>query len=193
MKGLACFSGTAVCLELPNIDTDQIIPARFLLRSRGAGYSDLLFRDSRFNSMGEKLPEHVLNLPEGRLASILVVNNNFGCGSAREQAAYALHDFGIRAIIAPSLGEIFRLNCIRNGVIPAVVSEAISVRLHEWLSEGAQVMCVDLARRLVITTDLQASFGIEDINADRLMEGRDEIEETFTLESKISAFEKKVF
>lgn len=190
MKKISYFRGVAVSLDSPNIDTDQIIPARFLLRTRNAGYGDLLFRDSRFTRAGVKRPEHVLNLPQGREASILVGNQNFGCGSAREQAAYALYDFGIRAIIAPSFGEIFKLNCVRNGIVPAIVSDAMASKLHAWLSGGANRMGVDLSKRLLTAADFQMSFEIEDVNVERLMEGHDEIDETLKFKNEIAAFEK---
>lgn len=190
MKGIEKVSGYAVSLNVPDVDTDQIIPARFLLRSRDAGYGDLLFRDSRFDKVGKKNPDHVLNGPADQPVSILLAGENFGCGSAREQAAYALYDYGIRAVIAPGFGEIFRQNCVRTGIIPATVSKDVAGILHAWLGVQPKTMSVVLRSRLVVAGEHQVTFELEDINAERLFEGRDEIEETLELEAQITAFEK---
>jgi 3-isopropylmalate/(R)-2-methylmalate dehydratase small subunit len=122
----------------------------------------------------------------------LIVNQNFGCGSAREQAAYALYDYGIRAIVAPSFGEIFRLNCVRTGIIPAIVSDEDAGTLHSLLDSKGRFMSIDLQNRLVTADSVHVKFDIEDVNAERLINDRDEIEETLALEREISAFELRM-
>jgi len=192
VTGIKQVHGYAVSMNTPNIDTDQIIPARFLLRSRDAGYGELLFRDSRFDKTGRKLSEHVLNYPGDQAISILMVDQNFGCGSAREQAAYALYDYGIRAIVARSFGEIFRINCVRTGIIPAIVSDEDARTLHSLLDSKGGFMNIDLQNRLITADSIQVKFDIEDVNADRLINDRDEIQETLALEREISAFELRM-
>lgn len=192
MSGIDLVEGPAVGMAAPNIDTDQIIPARYLLRPRGAGYGDLLFRDGRCDATGAPLAGHVLNTPEGKTARILVAGRNFGCGSAREQAAYALRDFGIRAVVAPSFGEIFRLNCVRNGIVPAIVPEVAAAALRDWLADGARPVRVDLRARRVDSEALSTAFEIEEVNAERLLSGRDEIDETLSrFADRIAAFEQR--
>ncbi len=113
----------AIRLPAPNIDTDQIVPARFLRNPRSAGYAGFLFHDLRFDPAGQAIPAFALNQPELRDARILLAGANFGCGSSREGAVYALADWGIRCVIAPSFGDIFRNNCYKNGVLPVALAE----------------------------------------------------------------------
>src|SRR5215813_12358175 len=111
----------AAPLPVPNIDTDQIIPARFLWRKRGDGWGHLLFHDLRFHDDGSARPQFVLNHPHYQAAQILVAERNFGCGSSREHAVWALFDYGIRAVMAPSFGDIFFNNALQNGLLPVVL------------------------------------------------------------------------
>jgi len=186
-------TGGVIAMPQPNIDTDQIIPARYLLRSRDAGYGELLFQGGRYDAQGGVIADHPFNTAQGREARILVAGANFGCGSAREQAAYALYDFGIRVIIAPSYGEIFRLNCTRNGILPARLPEPAVELLFNWLSAGARhLMSVDLPGRRLHCEVLDAEFEIPPAYAQRLMSGKDEIDETIaSYGSDISAFERR--
>ena len=131
----------AAPLPVPNIDTDQIIPARFLWRKRGDGWGHLLFNDLRFNDDGSAKPEFVLNRPEFRDARILVADRNFGCGSSREHAVWSLYDYGIRAVIAPSFGDIFFNNSLQNGLLPIVLPAAAVEALIAALEQIARNPC----------------------------------------------------
>lgn len=182
--------GIAAPLDASNVDTDQIIPARYLLRPRDAGYGPLLFRNLRFTPDGAERPDFVLNRPVFREARILVANSNFGCGSAREQAVYALGDFGIKAVIAPSFGEIFRVNCGRNGLIPATVPASVAQTLRVAAADNpGLLLMVDLVSRTIRWRDGAVSFDIDDALAEQLLSGRDEIDETLLHEARIAAYE----
>src|SRR5215475_14192458 len=121
MEPFKPIAAVAVPLAVPNVDTDQIIPARFLWRKRGDGWGHLLFHDLRFDDGGEPRTEFILNQPQLRDARIVVADRNFGCGSSREHAVWALYDYGIRAVIAPSFGDIFRNNSFQNGLLPVAL------------------------------------------------------------------------
>jgi 3-isopropylmalate/(R)-2-methylmalate dehydratase small subunit len=184
-----------------NVDTDQIIPARYLKRSRtDPQYADYLFHDLRFNDRDEADPAFVLNHSALRDASILIADENFGCGSSREAAVYALEAFGIRAVIAPSFGDIFFNNCLKNGVLPIRLQQ-VDIDL---LSGSGPVRASDTADSLSplnIKIDLQAStvqavssptairFSIDPFWQECLMKGLDEIDLTLSYQSSIDAFE----
>jgi 3-isopropylmalate dehydratase small subunit len=121
MEPFARLDAVAVPIGVPNVDTDQIIPARFLWRKRHDGWGHLLFHDLRFNDAGAPKPEFVLNRDAYRDARIVVADRNFGCGSSREHAVWALYDYGIRAVLAPSFGDIFFNNSLQNGLLPVVL------------------------------------------------------------------------
>ncbi|MBE2278411.1 MAG: 3-isopropylmalate dehydratase small subunit, partial [Rhodobacteraceae bacterium] len=123
MTPFTALTSVAAPLRLANLDTDQIIPARFLRHPRSPGYGNFLFHDLRFDSAGQERRDFILNRPPFRQARILVAGPNFGGGSSREGAVFALADFGIRCVIAPSFGQIFYKNCIGNGVLPARLAE----------------------------------------------------------------------
>src|SRR5262245_9768771 len=124
MEPFQPFEAVAAPFPVPNIDTDQIIPARFLWRKRGDGWGHLLFHDLRFDDTGSPRPRFVLNRPEFAAARILLADRNFGCGSSREHAVWALYDYGIRCVLAPSFGDIFFNNCFQNGLLPLVLPAA---------------------------------------------------------------------
>lgn len=181
MSGMTRLEGRAVSLDVANVDTDQIIPARFLLRSREFGYADLLFRDLRFHADGTSRSGSIYDQLNRASAEILFVGENFGCGSAREQAAYALRDFGIRAIVAPSFGEVFRLNCAANGIVPAQVTADEAARWRAQLQrDPAAVVVVDLRDRSIATDGLATRFALDEASAARLSTGQDAIDETLT-------------
>ena len=190
MKVTPVIEGFAVAIEAANVDTDQIIPARFLLKSRDAGYGNLLFRDQRFFSDGTARPGFPLDQDCGEPIRFLIANENFGCGSAREQAVYALSDFGIRAVIAPTFGEIFRQNCVRNGVVPAIVSPADAAELRR-AARTALHLRLDVERRSILASGHEVRFTISDADETRLLSGRDEIDETMELEAEIAAYEAR--
>src|SRR5437879_3616522 len=127
MLAFTAFTAVAAPLDIAKIDTGMILPGRFMRRHRRPGhdYSDAFLHDLRFDEEGRPRPDFVLNLPAYRDARILVTDNDFGCGSSREGAAFAVMDFGLRALVGPSFGEIFQVNCIQNGILAIVLAEAI--------------------------------------------------------------------
>jgi 3-isopropylmalate/(R)-2-methylmalate dehydratase small subunit len=176
----------AVPLDTPNMDTDQIIPARFLWRARAAGYGALLFNDLRYQPDGSVNPDFILNAPQYAGAKILLAEKNFGCGSSREQAVWALYDYGIRAVIAPSFGDIFYNNCCKQGVLPVVLAEAEIASLRE--TEAAII--VDLEAQTVAAPRGQAfAFNIAAFQRRQLLDGMDDIALTLAYSEAIAAFE----
>lgn len=183
---------------MANVDTDRIIPARFLRRPRSEGYGQYAFHDLRFDASGEPNPSFVLNEERYRSARILVASANFGCGSSRETAVWALHDlknsdFYFRVVIAPSFGDIFYNNCGKNGLLAVRLPESDVAQLQQDLlaTEGAKIR-VDLEEQ-VVTTPSGARLGFE-IDAFRkhcLLAGLDDIDVTMEHESEISDFEQK--
>ena len=170
---------TAAMLRLPvaNVDTDQLIPARFMKEPRKPeGYGRFLLRDL--------VAEGTAPAPEAGQA-ILVARRNFGCGSSREAAVYALADFGFRAVIAPSFGDIFASNCVKNGVLPATVSEADAEAL---LASGPLPVTVDLAEQTIACGNLVVSFAIDPVWRTQLLNGWDDIDLTLAEADAIAAF-----
>jgi 3-isopropylmalate/(R)-2-methylmalate dehydratase small subunit len=183
----------AMPMGTPNVDTDQIIPARFLWRKREDGWGHLLFNDLRFNDDGSEKPQFVLNRAEYRPAKVLVGDRNFGCGSSREHAVWSLYDYGFRAVIAPSFGDIFFNNSFQNGFLPIVqpieVCEALRAALEQ--SPGAHIQ-VDLEAQTIVAPDGAAyDFSIDAFRKECLLAGTDEVRFTLSQEDKITAFEKK--
>jgi 3-isopropylmalate/(R)-2-methylmalate dehydratase small subunit len=182
----------AVPIAMPNVDTDQIIPARFLWRQRGAGWGHLLFHDLRFNDDGSPKPQFVLNRPQFKDARIVVAQRNFGCGSSREHAVWCLTDYGVRAVIAPSFGDIFRNNSYQNGLLPIVLPAELVERLIAALeaAPGAHIR-VDLERQTVATPDgTEHAFDIDPFRKQCLLAGTDDMGFTLGLRDQIEAFEK---
>jgi 3-isopropylmalate/(R)-2-methylmalate dehydratase small subunit len=172
----------AAACEARNVDTDQIIPARFLKFPRAQGYGQFLFHDLRDEPGFVPLDA----------ARILVANANFGCGSSREGAAYAFHDAGFRSIIAPSFGDIFFRNCLKNGIVPVRLADALCAHLRAMLREkpGTE-LTVDLEKQLVVAPGGQAHpFSIDPFFRSILLQGVDELGLTLSLMSDIEAFEK---
>lgn len=181
----------AVALNVANVDTDQIIPARFLRKPRAGGYQDYLFHDLRFDAEGRPRPEFPLNDERVQGARILVAGRNFGCGSSREGAVYALCDWGIRAVVAPSIADIFANNAVQNGVLPVTLPEAAVAELLNWLAArpGAE-MGVDLERQVVEGPDGTVyRFDIDATRRHALLNGLDDIAMTRLRLSAIDAFE----
>lgn len=176
----------------PDIDTDEIIPHRYLRKPLSAGYGNFLFHDKRYAPDGAEVADFVLNHPAYRAARILVAGRNFGCGSTREGAVYALQDYGFRTVIAPSFSEIFSANCVQNGVLPVVLSEEAILGIAQQLerSPGAH-MIVDLAAQTVTPPDGSTHrFEIAPTVRTLLLEGLDEIGLTLKHRDEIDAFEK---
>ena len=193
MQPFRTHTGLVVPLDRANIDTDQIIPKQFLKRIERTGFGEFLFYDWRFKPGGESDESFVLNEPRYRGASILVAGKNFGCGSSREHAPWALADFGFRAIIAPSFADIFANNCMKNGLLPVTLPEPdVSEIIARVRSNESYELTVDLEGRSV--TDgrgLSVSFVIDDFQRHCLMEGLDDIGLTLLHESDIVAYEVK--
>lgn len=187
-------TGLVALLDRANVDTDQIIPKQFLKRIERTGFGEFLFYDWRYRPNGELNEEFPLNDPRYRGASILVTGKNFGCGSSREHAPWALADFGFRAIIAPSFADIFANNCQKNGLLPVVLTETEVAELMGRTREieGHQ-LTVDLERREVSDADgFTAAFTIDEFQRHCLMEGLDDIDLTLQHAADITAFEAQL-
>jgi 3-isopropylmalate/(R)-2-methylmalate dehydratase small subunit len=185
MEPIKTFTSKTVALPTENIDTDQIIPARFLKVPREQGYGEFLFHDV------QEQPEFFLNHPVFGKAKILVANTNFGCGSSREGAPYAFHDAGFRSVIAPSFGDIFFNNCMKNGIVPVRLEERACAALREVLKKkpGSEIT-VDLASDKVTTPIGEFAFQVPPFFREMLLEGVDEIGLTLSMLPQIEAFEK---
>jgi 3-isopropylmalate/(R)-2-methylmalate dehydratase small subunit len=193
MEAFQRLDAVAAAMPVPNVDTDQIIPARFLRKPRKDGYGQYLFHDLRFDDAGREKPEFVLNRPAYRGARILVADKNFGCGSSREHAVYALWDYGFRAVIAPSFGDIFHENSFKNGFLPIVLPVETATAMCRTLeaAPGAR-MQVDLAAQTVIGPDgARHAFEIDAFRKECLLRGIDELDFTLSHRGDIEAFERK--
>jgi 3-isopropylmalate/(R)-2-methylmalate dehydratase small subunit len=193
MTPFTTLDAVALPIDRPNFDTDQIIPARFLSRDRQLGLAECLFRDVRFAADGSERPEFVLNQEPYRPAKIVVGEKNFACGSSRENAVWALHDYGFRAAIAPSFGDIFKNNCIKNGMLPVVLPLATVTDLLAQLQAdpGAQV-AVDLPSQTVTLPDGSThGFEIDPFAKHCLLNGVDEMAFTLSQVDEIVAFENR--
>ncbi|MGH7067652.1 MAG: 3-isopropylmalate dehydratase small subunit [Acetobacteraceae bacterium] len=176
-----------------DIDTDQIVPARFLSRPRDMGFAECLFHDLRYTADGEERAGFVLNRPAYKCARILVADGNFGCGSAREQAVYALSDYGFRAVIAPSMGDIFRTNCFQNGLAPIILpKDTVTAMLSGLLERPGACVGIKLAKALVqAPSGAVHPFTMDRFQTELLLEGRAEIDVTLGEMAKITAFEAR--
>lgn len=186
-------TGLVAPLDRPNVDTDQIIPKQFLKRIERTGFGEFLFYDWRYAAGNEAEISFILNESRYEGASILVAGKNFGCGSSREHAPWALLDYGFRAIIAPSFADIFANNCMKNGVLPVVLSEK---EVAEMMSRAQAIenyrVTVDLEHSVVEDArGFSASFKIDDFRRHCLMEGLDDIGLTLQYEPQVSAYEAR--
>ena len=185
MDAITIHTGTAVPLRRSNVDTDQIIPAVYLKRIIKTGFEDGLFRSWRDND-----PSFVLNNDRYAGASVLVAGAEFGTGSSREHAVWALRDYGFRAVIAPSFGDIFRHNALKEGLVPVELALSTVEALWNLIeSDPAAVITVDVTALTVTAGDIAASFPLADFSRLRLLEGLDDIDLTLRKEPEISAFE----
>jgi 3-isopropylmalate/(R)-2-methylmalate dehydratase small subunit len=193
MEKFTTLTGIAAPLDKANIDTDQIIPGPFLKRPRSESYEGILFYRVRRNADGSLRDDFILNKPPYDKARIFVANRNFGCGSSREGAAWALVAAGVRTVIAPSFGDIHYNNEMNNGMVPVILPEAVCDTLRAQLhaSPGAE-MTVDLETQTVTAPDgTTYDFTIPAFNRYRLLNGLDEIDVTLESDAAISAFEAK--
>ena len=191
MKALRSVTGHVAVLDRPDVDTDQIVPKEYLKRIERTGYGEFLFHDWRFDEDGNEHPGFELNRPEFRSASILLAGRNFGCGSSREHAAWALQDYGFDAVIAPSFGDIFRTNAGKNGLLAITLPDDEVGRLMESvdLDTGSE-MTVDLERRIIVAPDgREVPFAFDDATRERILNGLDDIALTLEHEDAIAAYE----
>ncbi len=187
MKFEKRFESSYVLLPIDNIDTDQIIPARFLKTTSRNGLGDQLFNDWRYDASGAPKSDFVLNKPEAVHARVLVAGDNFGCGSSREHAPWALLQFGFRAVISTSFADIFRQNSLKNGLLPIVVPASFHGKL---LASGSAMVTVDLESQTVTLADgTSAEFPIDAFSKQCLLEGVDELGYILQQESAIAAYE----
>lgn len=184
-------TGLAAAMDRANVDTDQIIPKQFLKRIERTGFGQFLFFDWRFNDDGSPNPEFELNKPQAKGASVLIAGRNFGCGSSREHAPWALHDYGFLVLIAPSFADIFYNNCFKNGMLPIRLDEHTVDTLLKRASAGNYKLTVDL-ESCTISDDagLKMPFDVEPFRRHCLLNGLDDIGLTLERQDKITAFEK---
>ncbi len=193
MRKFETLTAVAAPIDEKNIDTDQLSPARFLTKPRDQGYGQYLFHDRRFDADGKEKPDFVLNREPFRSARILVSDANFGSGSSREHAVWALTDYGIRVVIAPAFGPILFVNSLKNGLLPLVIGDDIAANLRRQLNEspGSEIT-VDLEGQNVTGPDgTRHGFDIEPAHRHRLLEGLDDIDMTLAHADEIAEFEKR--
>ncbi|WP_088103738.1 3-isopropylmalate dehydratase small subunit [Halalkalibacter urbisdiaboli] len=188
MEPIVIHQGKVAAMDRVNVDTDQIIPKQFLKRVERTGFGKFLFFDWRFLANGDPDPKFELNQEHTQGSSILVAGENFGCGSSREHAPWALHDYGFKVIIAPSFADIFYNNCVKNGMLPIRLEED---KVNELLAKGAEAfeLTVDLKQQKITGPDFKATFEIDPYWKEMLLNGWDEIGLTLRYEDEIKAFE----
>ena len=192
MEPFVSHSGTVMPINRVNVDTDQIIPKQFLKRVERTGFGQFLFNDWRFLEDGSPNPDFILNKPGYEDASVLVGGRNFGCGSSREHAPWALQDYGFHCVIAPSFADIFINNCYQNGLLPVVLPEDVVNQILEKAENNPGFkLTVDLESRRVWDADeeIVAEFQIGDFRRHLLLNGLDDISLTLEHSDEIDAFE----
>ncbi len=192
MEKFTTLTAIAAPLPLANVDTDKIIPARFLKTIRRSGLGVHLFDTLRYDEHGAERPDFVLNRAPYRRAQILIAHENFGCGSSREHAPWALLDFGIRAVIAPDFADIFYNNCFKNGILPIRLPREVCDALMEDVSPGDNArLTIDLARQVVVRPNgEEVAFEIDPFRKHLLQNGLDDIGQTMAHAGAIDAFEQ---
>jgi 3-isopropylmalate/(R)-2-methylmalate dehydratase small subunit len=192
MEKFTTLTGVAAPLPMINVDTDMIIPKQFLKTIKRTGLGKNLFDEMRYTPEGAEVPDFVLNRPAYRSAKILVAGANFGCGSSREHAPWAIADFGIKCVIAPSFADIFFNNCFKNGILPIKLPQSQVDKLLDDASRGANaIVTVDLARQVITGPDGGSiSFEVDPFRKHCLLNGLDDIGLTLQREDRIAAFEE---
>jgi 3-isopropylmalate/(R)-2-methylmalate dehydratase small subunit len=186
MQAFRRHTGRAVPLDRADVDTDQIIPAQYLKRVERTGYGRFLFDEWR------KDPSFVLNDPRYEGATILLAGNNFGSGSSREHAVWAIEDYGFRAVIAPSFADIFRNNCTKIGVLPVELpQESVRALMDAVLDDPTTEISIDLEERVVTAPAVQEAFPIDDYTRWRLLEGLDDVGLTLRVQDEIASYEER--
>src|SRR6201989_1112479 len=193
MEKFEKLTAVAAPMGIPNVDTDAIIPKQFLKTIKRAGLGKALFSERRYNENGEERSDFVLNQGPFRKAKILVAGENFGCGSSREHAPWALLDFGIRCVIAPSFADIFYGNCFKNGILPIKLPQADVDKLMDDAERGSNaVISIDLEAQEIRGPDGgMIKFEVDEFRKQCLLNGWDDIGLTMRTEDKISSYEKQ--
>ena len=189
MDKFTALTAAACPINLANLNTDQILPARYLKWTRAMGLGKILFQDMRFDADGRDKPDFPLNRPPWRNAKIIVSARNFGCGSSREAAVYALYDYGIRCVIAPSFGDIFSGNAVQNGLLTAIVTDEEAAAIMAALTRAPELaVTVDLERQSILRDGHSYAFAIDPVRRMRLLNGWDDIALTESYRDRIAAF-----
>lgn len=191
MKPVSVVSGTMVPLPQADIDTDQIIPKQFLTRIERTGYGDFLFYDWATTEDGTPSSDFFVNDPQRAGAKVLVAGRNFGCGSSREHAVWAIQDWGFDAVIAPSFGDIFRNNCVNVGLLTVELPDAQVSRILEIAHDPNAIVRVDLEQQVVEAADYVFEFEIDPEVKERLLQGLDPIGLTLQEDAAISGYESR--
>jgi len=182
-------SAKACPLMLPNLNTDQILPARYLKWPRSKGLGSVLFQDLRLDGNGNEREDFLLNQPSWHGCKILLAGRNFGGGSSREAAVYALYDYGFRCVIAPSFGDIFAQNAVKNGLLTAVVSEADASNMAAAVSSDPdRPISVDLAQQVIVCGNQAYAFDVDPVSRNQLLNGWDDVDLTESHRDRITAF-----
>jgi 3-isopropylmalate/(R)-2-methylmalate dehydratase small subunit len=193
MQPFAVLTAVAAPLEFPHIDTGMILPGRYMRRHRRPGhdYGEAFLYDLRFDEAGKPRADFILNEPAYRNAKILITDRDFGCGSSREGAAFAVLDYGLRALVGPSYGEIFQVNCIQNGILAITLDESVVHELwHQLRANSGAEITIDLPDQVVIAPDgKRHAFDISLLRKERLLRGIDDIDVTLEHLEKIERFE----
>lgn len=195
MQAFTTLTGTIAPLKCDNVDTDQIIPKQYLKTIKRTGLKEGLFADWRYRADGSLDPDFFTNQPRYQTAPILLTLENFGCGSSREHAPWALLDYGIRCILAPSFADIFFNNCFQNGILPVVLTnEEIQTLFERVAEQDVYQVTVDLAQqRVILPEGKQLSFTVDPFRKDCLLKGLDGIALTLRHEKKIADYERRRF
>jgi 3-isopropylmalate/(R)-2-methylmalate dehydratase small subunit len=189
MEKFTTLTGTACPIDQSNLNTDQILPARYLKWTRAMGFGKVLFHDLRFDTDGREEPNFPLNKPVWRKSTTLVSARNFGCGSSREAAVYALYDFGVRCVIAPSFGDIFAGNAVQNGLLTAIVTDEEAAEVMGTLAQMRELpVTVDLEQQTILCGNRTYKFRVDPIRRMRLLNGWDDLALTENYRESISAF-----
>ena len=194
MEKFVRLTGVAAALPMATVDTDMVIPKDYLKVTDRTGLGRHLFAEMRYDAGGAERVDFVLNRPAYRKAEIVIALDNFGCGSSREHAAWALRDFGIRCVIAPSFADIFFNNCFKNGILPVALPKSVCLELMEEAGRGANAtLTIDLERQEIVRSDGERiAFEIEPFRRERLLKGLDEIGATLAQGDRIDGFEARL-
>jgi 3-isopropylmalate/(R)-2-methylmalate dehydratase small subunit len=189
MDKFTTLTGTACPINQSNLNTDQILPARYLKWTRAMGFGKVLFHDLRFDAEGREKPDFPLNKAVWRKSTIMASARNFGCGSSREAAVYALYDFGVRAVIAPSFGDIFAGNAVQNGLLTAIVTDEEAAEIMGSLAQMPELpVTVDLEQQTILCGNRTYKFRVDPIRRMRLLNGWDDLALTENYRERITAF-----